>query len=65
GHVHLDRPHSGRPRILTSQEVHHLKFAVTRGDICDATDAQCLEVAHVSARTVRRRLCDMDLHGCV
>ncbi|KAL1937205.1 hypothetical protein VTO73DRAFT_14458 [Trametes versicolor] len=48
-----DLPHPGRPRILTPRDINHLKLALARGEVANATDAQRLLAPQASARTRR------------
>ncbi|KAI0364827.1 hypothetical protein BV20DRAFT_955428, partial [Pilatotrama ljubarskyi] len=65
GNLHYQRPRSGRPRILSRQDLDHLGIMISRGEALNATDAQRKAAPQASARTVRRNLAERGLNGRV
>ncbi|EIW62920.1 uncharacterized protein TRAVEDRAFT_98646, partial [Trametes versicolor FP-101664 SS1] len=65
GTLHHDLPRPGRPRILTPRDINHLKLALARGEVANATDAQRLLAPQASTQTVRRNLSEVGLCGRV
>lgn len=65
GDFYYHAPRPGRPRLLTPRDLRHAEVALANGSARDATDLQRQLFPDVSARTVRRRLCEIGLHGRV
>ncbi|TFK78355.1 hypothetical protein K466DRAFT_507406, partial [Polyporus arcularius HHB13444] len=65
GDFYYHAPRPGRPRLLTPRDLRHAEVALANGSARDATDLQRQLFPNVSARTVRRRLCVIGLHGRV
>lgn len=60
GNLHYQKPHSGRPHILSNGDVRQLALYVKRGKATNATDVQRQLASQASARTVRRNLCEKE-----
>ena len=58
-------PRPGRPRLLTPRAVRRVGWTLARGAARNATDAQQKLYPSISARTMRRYLCEIGLHGRV
>ena len=62
-----DAPKSGRPRALSEREVRHVKIRSLRNRFETASQIrkECNLVEKCSISTIKRRLTDFELRGCI